>query len=435
MIVAAIGLTVDIRETGIGPVSRRIADAHRMRLRRDATAMSVRHLQPEARAPLAIVAITGLFLLSQGSRIDAKGQDVQASAADPARTAICEAIGQKYRALLGAPAGRKLRRPQDILATLTRASASGVTYTPALLQKVDPAKLADWAKSQKPPFSIPQTLLDDLNNNTGYSPSLDHAPGTNFYAVNGIAGTLDCYQHGVYFQVENGRAKATEAPPGWATRIVGDGCLARRAFGMVDNVSVAFEESSNTNGFGTYSLDVTPWHGNGFGPDCTVTLRFSQVVMPAAQGDSEQGPDSCNGDRCAALKAAALHLVRKVQANARTVQTWRKSLIASLSATQARQFKTMEVAANDSDETSVDVMDRNYFTADLTTQSSSLALPLIVGNELYLTKVGHTQVHGIVQPDWRVRIYQSEDTGQGERDLATFDFTMKSDQLLDVSVQ
>ena len=80
-------------------------------------------------------------------------------------------------------------------------------------------------------------------------------------------------------------------------------------------------------------------------------------------------------------------------------------------------------------------MDRNYFTADLTTQSSSLALPLVVGNELYLTKVGHTQVHGIVQPDWRVRIYQSEDTGQGERDLATFDFTMKSDQLLDVSVQ
>lgn len=191
-------------------------------------------------------------------------------AATPAMSAnLCETVGQKYRAVLDTS---KPEMPADVVLNLSRAASSGVTMSEPLVENVDDAKLNAWAKAQTPPVSLPADVLAQIADNTDARQDLDRLPGTNFYSVNGTAGTAHCYQPGTYVEIENGKVMWANGPDSWTEE--GAGCMVTRYFGAVDGTPVAFQEGQVD---GKVNLEITPWNGSGFDAACTASFEFDEA--------------------------------------------------------------------------------------------------------------------------------------------------------------
>jgi uncharacterized protein len=347
------------------------------------------------------------------------------------RTAICASVVQKYRAFLAAlpsSSAKDASALSYVLKSLADSKSSGVTVGgPGGIDNVDPDKLSAWAQSQRPPFSIPASLIDAIKGNVDASQELHRLPGTNYYVVNGTAGTLYCYGPGVYFQTENGKAKAVAAPHGWARNSEGGGCTVLRGFGMIDSTPIAYEE--NNASIGSYSLNITPWQGTGFGQDCTATFHFTQRFAPADLHNYNTDPDDCDGDYCDGLKKATWDLVKRIQDHAQSFEAWRKAEIERLTPTQARQFQKLFAAAS---------ADGNWEpeTVDEAITAAPLLVPLVEGGNLYLAKVGHLTMGDFTMPDWKVELLRLGADGQpNNTPSATFNVGMQNGPLAKVTVE
>lgn len=203
-------------------------------------------------------------MLNRASLVAALAAVVPATPAISAN--LCETVGEKYRAVLDTS---KPEMPQWVVRNLSRVASTGVTIGESLVENVDNAKLDAWAKAQTPPVTLSPDLLKQIADNTDARQDLDQLPGTNFYAVNGTAGTESCYQPGTYFQVENGQVKTADAPANWTDEGI---CRVIRSFGAIDGTPAVFQEGETEDG--DVVLDITPWNGSGFDAACTATFKF-----------------------------------------------------------------------------------------------------------------------------------------------------------------
>lgn len=356
--------------------------------------------------------------------LQADAGTVEMSGGGSPNQALCQALGQKYRAFMSsAKTSDPSFDPQEVLRNLGEQQSSGVSVADWVMDNVDGDKMIAWAKAQTPPLSISSEILDAIKGYGDRTQTLDHPPGSDIYVVNGTAGTLYCYGPGVYFRAESGQAISVEGPQGWDSE---GSCMVLRSAGAVDGTPAMFEETKNTARIGDYSVTVMPWRGDHFEPGCTATFRFSQRFVPLDWRNPEIEPDQCNGSDCDRLKADAWQMVEAVQAHADSTEPWRKMQIASLTAAQARQFKTMVAAAND---TGKEIISK----ADDASVQSPLLLPLVDGGKLYLAKVGHLQFHDAYLPAWKIVLQQLTD-GQLDEE-ASFELDMQSDHLVAVTIK
>lgn len=365
--------------------------------------------------------------------LQADAGNVEISGGGSPNQALCQAIGQKYRAFMSsAKTSDPSFDPQEVLRNLGEQKSSGVSVADWVMDEVDGDKIVAWATKQNPPLSIPPEIVNGIKGNGTENLTLDHPPGSDIYVVNGTAGTLFCYGPGVYFRAENGRAVPVAGPQGWYSGDSwesGASCMVLRSVGTVDGAAAMFEETKNTSRIGDYSVNVVPWREDHFEAGCTATFRFSQRFVALDWRNPANEPDQCNGSDCGKLKAAAWQLAGAVQAHAEAIAPWRKTQIASLTAAQARQFKTMvAAAASDTDKEAIS-------TADDASVQSPLLLPLVEGGKLYLAKVGHLQFHDAYLPGWKIILQHLTDGQLDEDDQVSFELDMQSDRLLGVTIK
>ena len=178
----------------------------------------------------------------QGALIHLTGRWRIRSVAGPGRAAahrylpaLRQEIQPRYLEMRSEDAKKNSLPSTYLLATLSGDLSTGVTRAPTI-EQFDIGKVVGWAKSQEPPFSIPKKLEEKIKNIIG-SPLFDHLKNGDFYSINSILGTANCYQEGVYFQTEHGEAREAPAPRGWS-----DGYFGERYFGTIDGIPAAFQQ-------------------------------------------------------------------------------------------------------------------------------------------------------------------------------------------------
>lgn len=322
------------------------------------------------------------------------------------RTDICQRFGKKFSQYLEMRSedAKKNSLPSTyLLATLSGDLSTGVTRAPTI-EQFDIGKVVGWAKSQEPPFSIPKKLEEKIKNIIG-SPLFDHLKNGDFYSINSILGTANCYQEGVYFQTEHGEAREAPAPRGWS-----DGYFGERYFGTIDGIPAAFQQEWAGN-----RVMITPWEKDHFAATCTVDFRFKTRFYspsPDVTYDGFEKPPYCKGDHCDELKNAMLEFAAKLSANWRSIPNWRTTQIARLTPLQRKIFdatkKDFEKYLEEY-KSQIYSPDENGGSEDPNriTKQNPLLLPLLSHGEVYLAIVRNT-------PMLNVKVWQRTDRSSHE---------------------
>lgn len=351
-------------------------------------------------------------------------QSAEAQAAQP--TAICQRIGETYRAVLDgdSQAPSKKFYAESPLESIV---GFGVTLAEpvAQLDSYSRRKVVDWAMSQQQPFMLSESVLKAFDDIASTGLRIDRLPGTDFYAASVVVGTAACYSTR-YFEMVQGRARLAEGPPAWETG-GGEGCGVTRVFGTIDKMSVAFEDAHDHTPSLASSLGVSPWSGKGFEAACTVTFQFAPRFD--AHGGFNAWEERCDGADCEALRQASLALVEEVQKNPLEA---RKTALARLTAPQRGQFAQLRKQAGTEEppqaDGSIDPSDPAAYT-----DAAPLLLPLVHEGRVYLAGVGHFTVGWRVFSDWSVALKRL-DNGKA-RDHAVFAIGMTKGRFESFSVK
>ena len=381
-------------------------------------------LRGPARSPMLVT----LGLLAHGLLVLA--QAGPAAAADDG-TAICRSIADRYRAAL--KADPKASHPDSFYAvspldTLANLSGGGVVLADpvAKLSGEATASFKAWAKQAG--FTPSPDVLKEIDSLGEEGATIDHLPGSDYYAVGTFAGTLGCYE-AAYFRAEkNGRAERAEAPEGPVDDEPGGGCgISRSTFGTIDKTAVALQETFSATPARPTELAVTPWQGDKFGKTCTIAIDYAPRFD--AHGTFNKWDEKCTGADCDGLRQAALALVETVQKAPADAQ---KAETARLSAAQQKDFAAMLTLAGPvppSDEPPADQVD----PAAALTETSPALLPLVHEGKLYLASAGHFTIGWRVFSDWSVKLQVLE--GGALQDKAVFAIGMTKGEIANISIR
>ncbi len=134
-----------------------------------------------------------------------------------------------------------------------------------------------------------------------------------------VQGTAQCLV-GVYFETRDGKARAGKPPEAFGGG-EDEGCGVARAFGSIDGVPAAFEESYDFGPSMRSSLALTRWDKDHFAGSCR--LRFTFEPRFDAHRTLNAWEQSCAGPGCEALRQKALSLVEAVEKDPLTAQNRR----------------------------------------------------------------------------------------------------------------
>lgn len=326
-------------------------------------------------------------------------------AARPADKALCQRIVDSYQRIIAADPkaffGDRTTNPpsaENPFTLLARTPGSGVERTPAVGEVAEPsaAKLDGWAKSQKPPFRIPDKVKEAMLEDTFSTLIFERAAGTNFYAASTTQGTAHCIV-ATYFEVKDGVALRAGTPP-WGD---GDSCGVEQFFGTVDGRTVAIEDIDNLYRPSISDrLTVMAWEKGFFRAPCTIDFEYEPAFADSENENAESPEEKCESPACLALKAAARALVEDVQ---RHPLEARRSAIDRLTAAQRASFEAMEkLAPKDpygDPPTPEQAADPASYRED-----GPLRAPLLQDGEVYLASVGHVTMGWRDFADWSVKL-------------------------------
>ncbi|HEY1735835.1 MAG TPA: hypothetical protein VGG12_04245 [Methylovirgula sp.] len=301
---------------------------------------------------------------------------------------VCTKIAASFKQLAANPSTSADAKfyPDSPLTLLGNQTDSGVSVGAHIAETGKAQRPLEWAQQQG--LQLPNDLKDALDK----ADFVDQLPDTNFYAASRIEGTAYCYDT-TTFAVAGNSAQTAPAPPNWVTnQDFGSGCGVFRAFGKVDATSAAFEEMYDYSPALTATLTASAWNMDHFDPACTVTFNFEPRFSPHdTYNDWEQ---ICTATNCDELRQLALTLIERVQLDPVAAE---KQLVENLSDDQRADFEALEKLAQ------VTQPDKIPGPADLT-DASPLAVPLLVGDEVYLARVGHFTIGWRTYSDWSVRL-------------------------------
>jgi hypothetical protein len=202
-------------------------------------------------------------------------------------------------------------------------------------------------------------------------------------------GSLFC-QYFVFF----------DSPPAGAAQMIADPPIAQATngprfcwkssayAGAVSGVPAFIVQDIEDN---SVTLSITPWRDGQWQRSCQVAIRFSALF--------EVTNRFCAGADCAATAEQALALVKKVD----------QSGADAVSDNQNEIFKTMKKLAEDAP------LDKQLPTFGGNIQGpytefapESVTVPLVVGGQTYLGRIGHAAFAWRISPDYLVAAYRKQ---------------------------
>ena len=346
-------------------------------------------------------------------------------------TAICRTIADRYRAAL--KADPKASHPDSFYAvspleTLAKFAGGGIVLAQpvAKFSGKPTASFEAWAK--KSGFTPSPDVLKEIDSLGEDGATVDHLPGSDYYAVGAFGGTLACYG-AAYFRAEkNGRAELAEAPDASDDGEPGAGCgVSRALFGTVDKTAVALQETFSATPARPTELVVSPWQGDKFGKTCTITIDYAPRFD--AHGTFNRWDETCTGADCDGLRQAALALVETLQKAPADAQ---KAETARLNTAQQADFAAMVTLAGPVPPSDAPPADQSDPAAALT-ETSPLLLPLVHDGKLYLASAGHYLIGWRVFSDWSVKLQALD--GGALQDKAVFAIGMTKGDIANISIK
>jgi hypothetical protein len=328
---------------------------------------------------------------------------------------LCAKIAASFRKIASGPeaVAEKNFYPESPLSMLGDNADSGVSLASHIAEAGTAQRPLDWARAE----SI--VLSPDLQGALDRADFLDRLPDTNFFAATRIEGTAYCYDS-TTFQVNDNQAQLVSAPPNW-DQDEGSGCGITRMFGKVEAASVAFQENYDYSPALNSALSASAWTDGHFASACTVDFSFAPRF--SARDAYNEWEQSCSADNCDELRQLALALVEAVQADPIVA---RKAQFEKLNDSQRSDFDALEKLAAAKDP------DKIGDPADLTDQSP-LPVPLLVGDTLYLARVGHWTIGWRTYSDWSVKL--DERQGDQLKPVANIAIGMAKGKLENASVK
>jgi hypothetical protein len=251
------------------------------------------------------------------------------------KSAICQRLAERYRALLEANSQASFRKyfyaasPLDILAA---AKSAGVTIAQpvARFDEYSRRKIVDWAKRPPQSLSIAADVLQDLDKVVHSQLRVDRLPGANYFAASVIEGSAACYS-AVYFERKRDRARRVGGPDGWGITVT------VAALRVHSARSVAFEDAHDYTPSLASNVNITPWKKDRFASASVAIFEFAPRFDP--HGTYNSWDESCDGTGREDLRRAALALVEETQTNPLEAQ---KARLAALTPSQLEQFATLK---------------------------------------------------------------------------------------------
>ncbi len=238
--------------------------------------------------------------------------------------------------------------------------------------------------------------LDRLRQNYRAAPSLTEAIGRlmdDSGTFESVGGTASC-QYFVFFDAPPaGAAHAVAAPPVVQNAEPFTFCVKTTGYaGEVAGVPAFVVETDRDS---TVELSFTPWREGGWQGQCKIVIRFSDVF--------EMTDRFCKDVDCNAMAEQALSLTKKVD---------RASQAAPEEANgQDATFKALKKLADDQPlDTQLPTFGGQihglFGSAYSEFAQDSVLLPIVVGSETYLGRVGHAAVAWRTVPDYLFAVYK-----------------------------
>jgi hypothetical protein len=261
-------------------------------------------------------------------------------------------------------------------------------------------------------------------------------PGTNVLAANSIGGTANCNST-VFFSASHGSTQVVPEPKNWKDD-VGGGCGLTRSFASVDGIPVVIDDGLDSGPSLASTLTLTPW-GNGKWLDpCRADFVFAPHFDPAKTLNDWAGlnnweANDCGADGCDGFRRATLDLVEQTQADRAGVEG---HLLATMTVAQREEYQRLKRVADRPDAadapTDGDAAEHPKTAAALT-ETMPLLLPMLVGDRVFLARVGHFTIGWRVFSDWKVTVDAAD--ADKTREIARFAIGMTQGPIVSAVVK
>jgi hypothetical protein len=284
---------------------------------------------------------------------------------------------------------------QQPLRALTKASGGIVSIDEKGWRAKTTAQALDRLRQD---YRAPPSLTEAIASLAGDWPlSVYRFGGSTLNLAESVGGTASC-QRFVFF----------DAPPAGAAHTIVDPpvvenaepftfCVKTTGFaGEVAGVPTFIVETDRDS---TVELTFTPWRNGGWQPQCQVVVRFNDVF--------ELTDRFCKDVDCNEMAAQALSLTKKVDQNPQAVQDDANG--------QNAKFKSLKNLADDQPPgirlPTFGGQTHGLFGSYDDFAEDSVFLPIVVGGETYLGRVGHGTIAWRKVPDYLFAAYKKVDDG------------------------
>jgi hypothetical protein len=315
----------------------------------------------------------------------------QAQSSDPRKDeGVCNTVAQTV--LAADPSGGWRGPWQQPLDALTKSSAGAVGIDTERGPSETKAAALDRLRQE---YRAEPNLLEAVGNLTEgrFGVFLHRFGMSSLRLAEVVMGTASC-QHFVFFDAPSaGAARAILAPPVAQTNDETAFCFKRTGYaGEIAGVPVFIVQQDKDS---MVELSITPWRDGGWQRQCHIVIRFSDVF--------EATDRFCKDVDCNAMADQALSLTRKVDQRSQAAQEDANE--------QDKNFKALMKLADDQP---LDIQLPTFggqihglfggayseFAPD------SVLLPVVVGGEIYLGRVGHAAFAWRTVPDYLFAAYK-----------------------------
>ena len=337
-----------------------------------------------------------------------------AAAATPALAApasICQAVAAQIRALPAAPYDASSDLIAPPIERLAGAHGSGVSLDNSQPLSADQVKALDATlKSRFAASGAVLSAVDALDASDADNAWLRRLGGSDAYAVETEAGTMDCETF-AFFRARAGAAAAAIPPPPQTTAIGDDGsnfCVTAEGLAGQVRATPVFIEQGWDSVTPVYDIDIAAWTGAAWAMPCSLRVTFRSSYRVAAT--------ACAGSVCRALAAAAIAM-----ASAREAQ-----IVAHGAAQEAPASFAWGPAVPAAGKAKVDqltpligdppTLDVSNVTGD--TQhgfgDDAVIFPVVLAGETYAAVLSHGGIGWRIYPDFVLALYDLK-AGAAER--------------------
>jgi hypothetical protein len=236
-----------------------------------------------------------------------------------------------------------------------------------------------------------QTLKDAIGKLTGgnWLFSLHRFGQSSLHMAEVMQGTMHC-RHFVFFDTSPAEASMVAAPPIVRTNDETAFCWRRSAYaGEVAGAAAFITQDDRDDVVG---LSITPWREGQWQASCQVTVKFTPQFEVADR--------YCSSVDCAAIADQALEFAKTIDRGT------------ALVGDSNENFRTLKkLAEEDPPDDDLRALRGTFDSAYSQFAPQSVMVPVMVGGETYLGRIGHAALGWRIWPDYLFAMYKKGDYG------------------------